>query len=268
MNGVVLLVVALLNVERVICGNVLAVFPTRNQDDFLIGEAVVNGLISNGHKAAVLSNFQPEESFYKHISLNDCELKDESNLELPYLADEEVHGEFLRENATCSCVLAGCDYSQLEEFDLLIVSMEYHSCFLRIGVPLNVPIIWIVATNQNLLANALTGDVDPLLAPITGNLLKNFIGFKAKLVSFWEYFRKFGHHFQMRSHAAVVNRKLFENVDPKATESVDFVFYNSHFTLFPRAHVPNVIEIAGVHIEAEKPICPVCELLPHRLHIR
>lgn len=266
MNRVVwylLLVFELCNVQDILGSNILGIFPARNKDDFLIGEAVVKGLLGNGHTITVLSHFPQKLPVpnYKDINLSDCELKlDLNDQDVPYLANERIHREFLAENSTCSCVLSGCDYSELEEFDLLVVGMEYHSCFLHIGSPLNVPIIWVVSSNQNLLANSLTGDLDPLHPVMKSKWTRRMMEFIDRVKSFGNYLSKIVYYWQMRSYMTAVNNDLFVNVNTEFLEKVDFVFYNSHFSIFPRPHVPNVIEIAGIHIEEEGAICPVSEL--------
>lgn len=264
-RGNLLLVISLviLSAKCAFCGNIVGIFPTQNVDHLAIGEAVVKGLLANGHKLTIMSRLPMTNlpsSSYQHVNLSNCPALKGPPQER-YFAEETVELNLADENSTCTCIANRAEYQnlELEEFDLMVVSMEYHSCFLRLAHPLNVPTIWIVPTNQNILANRLAGDMDPLHPLLNGKLFVALSQLLTRTVSAWNYLTKYAYHWQIQRYVDSINKKILPKVS-HVNDNVDLVFYNTHFTLFPRTHVPNVIEIGGIHIEEPKIMCPVSEL--------
>ncbi|XP_065217994.1 UDP-glucosyltransferase 2-like [Planococcus citri] len=242
------------------CGNIVGILPTQDEDHFAIGESVIKALLAKGHSITLISNYaltNVSSSKYRHIGLETCSIFLQGVQPDRYFKEESVERTLTSENSTCNCISNRAEYQsmELEEYDLMVVSMEYHSCFLRLSKPLNVPVIWIVPTNQNILANRLAGNMDQLHPILKGKLYVAYLHFKSRVISAWNYFTKYAYHWQIQRYVDSVNKEILPKVS-HVKDDVDLIFYNTHFSVFPRTHVPNVVEIAGVHIEPPKTMCP------------
>lgn len=150
-------------------------------------------------------------------------------------------------------------------FDLIIFQIFiYYDCFLPLAEKWNIPAIATVTHRSLSAVDKITSNPRfPSVFPAEIGTFWNLRTLNGRLMNTWAHLftdlslsyvnflngREFyeTHSEVLRPYAGYRNRKP------------TLVFYNNHFSLFPRALSPNAIEIGGIHLfsDAVKPLSPV-----------
>lgn len=132
-----------------------------------------------------------------------------------------------------------------------------YKCFLPLAEKLNIPVIGTASQRSWLIADqSIANPNNPAFIPSEFGSSWQPNRFYERLLNMWKtcilYFAQF---YTIPLKLEKYFRKYSEELsfyEEKVTPSL--IFYNTHFSFFPRPMNPNAIEIGGIHIEKENPL--------------
>lgn len=260
------------------CYNILGLFPHPGKSHFDAFEPLMKGLALKGHNVTVISHF-PQKKLLERFA--DVSL---SGTETPYIEcfafQDLPQGRlvkyyepiFLARIGRESCKKAFestklLDFLKTEaRFDLIIAEFFNSDCLLGFVHKFKTPLIGIGSNSLMSWMNMRFGNIDhPAYVP------NNFLDHTDDL-SFWErventlmnIFSQFAYYYLIEKPTYEIVKPYFGEDLPRLSDiafNASLMMTNTHFSLSrPRPLVPNVIDVAGMHIGNAKSLGQVMTL--------
>ena len=142
------------------------------------------------------------------------------------------------------------------KFDVMFIEfMTLASCFLPLAEKLNIPVIGTVTLRSAYIADMIIGNSNILsvvpneLSPFNDNMTfyQRFVN------SLYYVYLEYCRRYVIASKLDRIFRQYY-SAELWYKKNVSLLFVNNHATIFPRALVPNIIEVGGIHVKPAKPL--------------
>ncbi|KAF5292539.1 hypothetical protein FQR65_LT01685 [Abscondita terminalis] len=253
---------------------ILGVFPFTGQSHFDLYAPLLEAISKNGHEITVISSFPLNDPLprYKDVFVpippkgeDLFSLNDMTTSSFQARIDKYFSPNHMKEpiKIRCQSLLTSHEYQNFltidQQFDLIISEYFLFNCHLTpIIHKFRIPFILIQTTQLVPWVNQWVGNPNnPAYIPIWNMDYSPTMNFIERLENtlVWVYV-----HFYYNYILDAQEKDLFlmhSNRGPNYLDDVMYntslIFVNSHFTLHgPRPNVPNVIDVAGIHIKQSK----------------
>lgn len=260
--------------------NILVIidFPARSTFVFL--KPLLKELSSKGHALTVVSNFAINEKLpnYKEILIEGTSILDAEKLtsDLKYIAKIQFLSKYiipsiLSKYSNNSCELLFSTkaveelYTNNETYDVIMVNIFHSECVFQIANKLNGPL---VAFHPTIMVPWAAGKfampLNPAVVPSPFLPLSTKMSFSERLenaVVTWCHLLY--HNLVMYHRDKTIVAKYFGPSDAEKLEkignTVSLFMLNTHYSVnLPKAALPNIIEIGGIHIVKPNAVPKVC----------
>lgn len=138
---------------------------------------------------------------------------------------------------------------------MFVQLLPMYECYLPIAKKLGIPVVGTFSFHEHAIVDESIGNPHPLVLPFTFH-------YSPKKMTFFERLKNAYYHLRMRAYYTwevlpQVERfynQHYPTFSLASDTQVSLLFINNHPTFFSRATVPNLIEIAGIHIPPPKPL--------------
>jgi glucuronosyltransferase len=149
--------------------------------------------------------------------------------------------------------------SKREEFDVIITSAFFNDCVFGISYMLDIPVIKICAYSGGKWMDEWVGNSSPYAyLPHSSSDYGDRMDFwQRTLNTLSEIYKKLGRVFYVIPQHDAILRKYFNSSNiPSISvlqKSTALLMINHHFSIgYPKPHMPNTVEIGGIHINPPK----------------
>ncbi|KAG5672607.1 hypothetical protein PVAND_002722 [Polypedilum vanderplanki] len=238
---------------------ILMILP-HTKSHWFIGHAIVKSLVDVGHEAIVFSTYKLENPIkgYREIDISSILSKEEMQEE------SNVFSLQKKGNELSEAVLSHENIQELmkseEKFDVCFLENFYTQVLLGIFDHLDCVYVSFTSTSNTYLTDIITSNLSP-----PSYLPALHLPYSRRMNFFQRWINTF--HYMLHSliyHVIHIpqQRVIFNNYFPNAKRSFDEIiksssitFVNSHFSITgARPLLPNIIEIAGIHIDRTRQI--------------
>lgn len=263
----------LLLLQHLDAAHILGIFPIQSKSHYAFNHAIIKGLADRGHKLTVISQFQ-SPSLINHSEIhfeytNQYFIDSVTADEIKYF--NSIHDMLwarkqLNEKQ-CSAILKLNYFQKLlrsEEtpVNLLIVEAYGTQCFTLLATKLNVPLVLTSAMPVTHFHDLMIGNpYHPAIIQPPITTTTSWMNFKNHLRNVYSYILVYlGHYWHFNRNIERVTREHL-NIELSSLDDlhkkVSLILLNNHFSITRRPHAPNVIDVAGIHIENPKALPPV-----------
>ncbi|XP_046979442.1 UDP-glucosyltransferase 2-like isoform X1 [Schistocerca americana] len=269
---VMLVAVLCLWVQPSGCASILAIFPLGGMSHWQVFRGLLVELSRRGHRLTVVTPFQQEGDPWNHVQtksslgggggggggvnfLDFGKLSHQQQFLLMFKIGEQFCQELMEDEGVQSLI-----NSQDEKFELLIIEAFFHDCLLAFAHKFKTPIVGACATGAGATwTHAMVGNPYPLsYLPEIGvayttnmNLFQRTYNIFSALT-----FNAYRHYFYLPALDQMVQKYFKDPSIPplaKLESNTSLMLLNTHFSFdYSRPLVPNIIEIAGMHIKTPK----------------
>ncbi|XP_044728495.1 UDP-glycosyltransferase UGT5-like [Chrysoperla carnea] len=252
---------------------ILGVFASASKSHFLLGSELMKSLAASGHEVTMISSFPLKKPVknYRDIPLT-FNVKDEQTKlmgEQNFFQEGENFGldsvkKFFTTGLTITeKILSDANLQKLlnsnEHFDAVItVAFTYEATY-AIASHFKAPLIVYSTVGASILVNELVGN--PNNYAYVPDLMLGFtdrMSFKERAINtIVNTMFDFVRYFYYLPEQYAITKKYFPNGPDlyEIMKKTSLVFINSHVSVsYPRPFVPNMIEIAGHHVQDPKPL--------------
>lgn len=154
--------------------------------------------------------------------------------------------------------------SEEKAIDLIIVESYLIQCFNMLAIKLDIPVIVTSAVTTSIGHDLMLGNPsNPSYVPFVSAPVPLTMNFIQRLINTFQYtVIYFGHYWFFNTHSKRLAREYF-NMNLPTTDAlhnrVSVILCNNHFSIMNRPTVPNLIDIAGIHIQEPKPLPSVSQ---------
>lgn len=261
------------------CANILGLFPAKFKSHFIIYDSIMTELARRGHEVTVVSPFpksSPVDNFYD-IDVNEC---DQTPLDDVFGMDQAYNNAFtelnimLRLAEVLESIVQCTPVQQLlttnKSYDLVITEVFHSDVMAAFANKFNAPLISFSASSLFPWAADRVGE------PNNPSYIRYPFGdiplnqrhptFYQRLVNtVYHINANLRYHFANSKAQDMAEKHLgLEKPLSEIVKNTSLILTFSHFSVnAPVPHVPNVIEISGVHIRRPSPLPEViCFLIP------
>lgn len=254
---------------------ILGVFPHAGKSHFFVYEPILKELVRRGHEITVISHFAQDKVL---INFTDLSLAGAGEIRLNNLpVSKIVHNPLrnlfihrtLAERGLQNCEALNFPHIQnfiksKPSFDVILHEHFNTECFLVLNHIFKTPSIGLAPCTVMPWNNNRYGiPTNPSYIPINLLPFSDNMTFWERLVNTVNYFLHsylMANFLQTRPADALIKKYFGDNMPSveDLARNVSLYLVNSHFSLNkPRPFPPNVIEIAGAHLDKPKPLPPV-----------
>ncbi|XP_065219023.1 UDP-glycosyltransferase UGT5-like isoform X26 [Planococcus citri] len=250
--------------------NILALFPYPGKSHYAVYDPFIVELANRGHNVTIYDTFPKSQTIpnYHEIDISYC-LEFSSEPEIQLMKNIGKTGFNLvdllaivfpkyDEIAKCKPLMDLWNTSQ--KYDVLITEIFHNEVSLLFGEKLNIPIIATHSTAPMPWHSELMG-----LPANPSYLAVEFNGYTSKMNFFqrlsntlMNYYTRISYEYRSRDVYDEMTREIFGNSVSRmrdVVKKVSLLLLNIHFSYgIPRPMVPNVVEIAGLHIKQSQPL--------------
>jgi glucuronosyltransferase len=277
-KAVFMLFIVISTLRDLPAARILALFSYRAESHFPMFETLLKALAARGHDVFVVSHF-PQDSpveNYTDISISGSatSFNNSLNITLVEKANNIFFPLVMIRNSVKACEMV-FQHQKVEtllksedKFDLIINEIFGSDCFLGFVYKFRAPHIAVMTSVPFPWSNGRTANPDhPAYIP-------NYFTQFTDRMSFWERLQntlqteiiKWAYYYYSELPTHRIASKYFGNNLPALSDiarNVSLVLVNTHFSLnHPRATVPVVVEVGGLHIQSPSKLPEVCTLQP------
>ncbi|XP_059225930.1 UDP-glucosyltransferase 2-like [Stomoxys calcitrans] len=249
--------------------NILGIFAFPGQGPYSFVEPLLKELAQRGHHVTSITNYpqsEPVENFRDiRIEKNQHLFDEFKNFSVETIEPNhyDVFGTFYtRTYEMCHNIFANEDVRKLrqtESFDLIIMDVLFTESFFGFGEEFGAPMVAISSWGTMSSVDELVGNITPLSYVPNMIMLRHYnqnMNFWRRCLNVAVYILEWIHYnYKYMS----MQQKIYEQHFPNASKSIteaqknfSLVLVNDHFVLStPRPYVPNMIEVAGMHIPSK-----------------
>uniref|UniRef100_A0A1L8E1Y1 Putative udp-glucuronosyl and udp-glucosyl transferase n=1 Tax=Nyssomyia neivai TaxID=330878 RepID=A0A1L8E1Y1_9DIPT len=257
------------------CARILAVFPVPSKSNSIIGEKLVRELESHGHQITYVTPFRLHESREavqeifidgaKEFGSNEEYLKE---LHQPHSVLETITQTIYGSAELVNFTLSHKEVQKLlrsdATFDLLLVDSLMMDALLGFANHYKVPSVVVSTTVMNKWTDEIVGNPhNPAYSPNFFLGASNKMTFTERIINvLLSLFVEISYQYLYLPAQEALYQRYFTPFQPKDAKlpalenlihNVSAVFVNSHPGFhYPRALMPNVVEIGGIHIQEPK----------------
>ncbi|XP_067620061.1 UDP-glycosyltransferase UGT5-like [Eurosta solidaginis] len=262
----VILINLLFNLDNLECAKILSVFPFTGPSQYLCVQPYLHMLAARGHQITSVSAFPqktPIKNFRDVVLKSDAANHDEIVLQTIEKMSKnklsELHEVLEYSLLGATLALKSAEFQQLlrthEHFDLIIIEVLNQDALYPLGQHFKAPIIGISTFGTNIVIDQLADNISPIAyLPTPSSKYLDSMTFWQRLHNLYDSTMEL-----IYQHLVIIpaHQQLYETYFPNATltlseirRNFSLVLLNQHYSLsWPRPYMPNVIEVAGMHIE-------------------
>lgn len=258
----IILVAILFLSDFVDTSRILYIFPVGCKSTTAYNHGIIQILINRGHQvwtygARPLIDVNPSSCV--DVGISDEMYNFTDNVDLGY----DFIGTFANtmlayetQNINCERCYSNEKTENLMKtlkFDLVLTEIDACDCFFPLAFHFGVPVIG-VSTNNIMFPeydNAHGNPANPAYIPSSMSGFSSRMNFFQRLSNTFQYLAHLVLRMKYVKEANSITHKYGNNKHPieKMVGNFSLIFYNTHFTYFPRPLPPNTVEIAGIHIK-------------------
>lgn len=248
--------------------NILGLFPYPGKSHYAVYDPFMVELANRGHNVTIYNTFPKPYSIpnYHEVDISYC-LEFSSEPAINQMKNIGKSGFNLidllvivlpKQEEIANCEPLMDLWNSTVKYDVLITEIFHNEVSLLFGEKLNIPIIAFHSTAPMPWHTDLMG-----LPNNPSYLSTEFNGYMSKMDFFQRLCNTLMNYYTLISYEYII-REVYDEMTPKifggsvskmsdVAKKVDLMMLNIHFSYgYPRPLVPNVIEVAGLHIKGKK----------------
>ncbi|XP_065368813.1 UDP-glucosyltransferase 2-like [Calliphora vicina] len=261
-----LIVLCLEQTVRIEAARILGIFALPQPAKYTVMTSLVNALNERGHQLTLIIRYNNQEPLHHNIRKILIDGQDEISKEFSTFSTEVLDKSFFSNMQSIfgKSVLATSniinnpyvkEIMKNEQFDMIMLDTFICEALYGLGEHFNAPMVGISNFGALTSLDLMVGNVSPL------SFVPSLFTQHTFDVTFWKRCLNVALNVvDLMTHELLqlpLQRRLYNDLFPNATITFDqanrnfsLVLLNQHFSLsFPRPYVPNMIEVAGLHIE-------------------
>ncbi|KAL3277215.1 hypothetical protein HHI36_012565 [Cryptolaemus montrouzieri] len=270
----------LCNILQIICyignaenANILAIFPVRLKSHLTMAMKIAEGLSANGHTVDLYNGFRDGKL---GEGINQILVPDAKDMILPseFIGSQKISiveritamFEYINAgNDQCRNILSTSNdvmnklRNTKKHYDLILIELFLYDCFFGFAHSIKAPIVAMTSSvDLPWGANRIGNPDNPSYIPIYHTSLgKDMTLFERIYNTFALMYGKYRHRLSLQTQQQIAEEFFGSDVPSlnNIISNTSLFLLNSHFSLNQaRPNLPNVIEVAGLHIGELKPL--------------
>lgn len=257
--------------------SILGIFPLAAKSHHIVFDSLMVELVNRGHNVTVYNTFAKNHSLpnYREIDISRCfpmpsifVIQDLTSKAKNNFWDSDMVFQLnpsYEEITNCEPLMKLVNST--DRFDILITELFNTEFFISFGHKFGIPSIVFHANSPNIFHCERIGlPYNPSYIPNLYSGYSPAMGFVERLHnSLYYWYSSFAFHWYSRRKYDAIGRKIFGSDLPKLRDlatNTSLMFSYMHFSLnHARPLTPNVIEVGGLNIKADKPLPQVCIII-------